>query len=1089
MNSFRKTIIVILVCVICGHLDAQTKVALIPTAPDLAPVADQVLAAMSNEPGVEFLERSSIEAVFSERKLTASGLTGSNLAELGKLIHAELFAIITAKPGEKGAMVSGLIVYDARNGFRLVNVMLPEQDAVKEIAKRLRQAQEVIQHPEKQILLSVATVRNAGIPERFKYQEAFIAADLERRLGGIPNVTVLERDYLDSVNQECKTTEQMFELAPSSRLLRLEFAPGSSPEIVNLLLRVTDAANKELFRFNLDNCLADTEATEMKTIVAVAEYLKVSPPNITASASEEAARFFAEYQFFSRLGDYAAARHKLDAAIALEPMKLEYRMAVLSLNKETPANSCREMVLRQQRAFDLSLEIERDFPLLREPLYSNGSYYDWNLMNSIGQATPQDLAEMKSFAAVFRPKYDAEIRRIYYKFDISDGVKTYEDLEMHDRYCSYMSRFHLYFDADLWVENIYRGALQRLELSKAFFLAHPELCKKPDISDGVSDWFFNLGSEYRELRHKTNIDSKSAVEKVLRNSKEYIELAMLHPLSQTSIMSLRIDLLRKTVKSNYDPETFKDNMLEYCRQLSAINPEECKKIDDHEINFFWDDNNPLRRISYEVHRDFVASQRSQVPASDTATTLRPMTELFDDVRLLKISEAKSRTPQEQAKMQVKLAEAKAKKLLELAPQLRQYVKLSFTDPEVRDFFLESDSLLNQYVWREKNPVFRQAIEALNCDVTIKKIATVDDQNKFDYGDVRISNAVWHDGEIYMLLYRHLKDPERDLRGWNYQDTWNIAQLDMAAGKINALSLWFQPAEQSQDWDTSRMTPLAVAGKMAAVGGNNAIHLFPFDGIPQVIKDLPDGIVKAVAIMNDRIYAFIGKENTNGLDYAKEITLFSCKFDGSDRQIHISSSRDNKQNNMDREKPFSVYSMIADKNKNRLVFNCASLNGSGNVNGLWEFNLSTNTGKCLFDIQYKWIDKIMTAVDDHIFFSFFLWDSCIYDLAADKGEVFFSIANETAKNYLKVKVRPAQGIFYHGPFFARPNQIWFGGDGGVKLLTLPGISHSPMIILPFGRFSPGWNRLLFPHPDGKSAIAIDERNIYKITPKERGVETQ
>ena len=615
----KWTWILILLCS-CMVVNAA-KVALIPTAPELEPVADQVLAAMSNDSGVEFLERTDIETILKERKLTAAGLTATNLIDLSKTIHADIFAIITAKPDKKGAAVSGLIVYDARNGFRLANATLSEQDAVKDIVERLRRTQEILKHPEKQILLSVATVRDAGIPERFKYQQAFIAADLERRLGGIPDVIMLERDYLDSVNQERKITGQMFKLAPSARLLRLEFSPGSSPEIVNLTLRVTDVADKELFRFALDNCFSNPQTTAMKTTAAMSEYLKVSPSSITVSASDEAARFFAEYQFFSRLGDYAAARRKLDAAIALEPQKLEYRLAVLMLNKNTPVKSYHEMVLRQQRALDLCLEIERDFPSWRNPLYSDSDYYCWDdIINMMGQATTQDLAEMKRFAEAFRPKYDAEIRRIYYKFDISGGVKTYDDLTLYSRYCGEMSRFYLYFDADQWAENFYRSALQCLELSKAFFLKHPELCKKADIQDGVSWWVFSLGIESGQLRNMPNVNGKSATEKVLRNSKDYIESAMSHPLLQARLGALRIDLLRKTAESNYSPETFKDNMLEYCRRMWDIDQAECKKNDDHEINFFWDDSNPLRQIAYEVHRDFIAGQRSQIPVSRDAST-------------------------------------------------------------------------------------------------------------------------------------------------------------------------------------------------------------------------------------------------------------------------------------------------------------------------------------------------------------------------------------------------------------------------------------------------------------------------------------
>ena len=138
----KWTWILILLCS-CMVVNAA-KVALIPTAPELEPVADQVLAAMSNDSGVEFLERTDIETILKERNLTAAGLTGTNLIDLSKTIHADIFAVITAKSDKKGAAISGLIVYDARNGFRLVNATLSEQDAVKDIVERLRRAQEIL---------------------------------------------------------------------------------------------------------------------------------------------------------------------------------------------------------------------------------------------------------------------------------------------------------------------------------------------------------------------------------------------------------------------------------------------------------------------------------------------------------------------------------------------------------------------------------------------------------------------------------------------------------------------------------------------------------------------------------------------------------------------------------------------------------------------------------------------------------------------------------------------------------------------------------------------------------------------------------
>ena len=1041
------------------------KVALIPAAPELAPVADQVLAAMSNDSGIEFLERAGIEAVLKERKLTAAGLTGTNLADLGKIIHVDLFAIITAKPGQKDIAASGIIVYDARNGFRMVNTTLSEQNTVNNIIEQLRRALEITKHPEKQILLSIVTVRDAGVPERFKYLEAFIAADLERRLSSIPAVTMLERDYLDSVNQERKITGQMFALAPSARLLRLEFSPGTSPEIVNLTLRVTDAANKELFRFVLDNCLADTTNTAMKTIAAIAEYLKVSPPQITVSASAEAARFFAEYEFLSRFGDYAAARRKLDATIALEPEKKEYRLAVLALNRAEGciSNSPQKAIAMITKNLELCQEIEHDFPGCKG-LYSY-QHFDWNLNIKKSFMTRQDRQELAQLANLYRPKFLEEIKRQFYRFDLADGINSFEEWKMYNRCCLDIGRFNLYWDENQWCDFNYKTALKNLELSRTFFQTHPALPEP----DAAAEWFSSMMMEYMSLQSGASkekpvpdSDAKNALENMLRNSGDYIAMAQSHPLSSVRLCGLKLDLLRKTVLSNYNPADFKKNMQEYYQQESAGSSSKVQsEPDNYFLIAFLGYNSPLLKTVADIQREnIVKMAKPDTPDKQNINPEFSMKDLFNMVK-------REATP-----------EGKARKALELAAQLKSYEKLSFTDTEVRDFFLEIQLLIQLYSRAgNSDPIFSQLEKAMNSNVDIQLLASLDSikvtlpkRNQYKIG---VKNALYHNGNVYLLL-GYSEAPYLVS-----QNCWSIARVDMATGNLKVVSEWSPWKDISSRNSTAlNMTPFAVSGKVAAVGADASIHMLPLAGDKTYdIKDLPGKAVMAVAILNDRVYAFTGQ--TNGI-VANETVLFSCKFDGSDRQIHISTSRDDKKNELDRRKPFMVYAMIADKAKNRLIFNCDSPCESGTTKGLWEFSPASGIGKCLFDVKWKPMDSVMTTVDNRIFFSFFHEDHCIYDLNADKGEVFFSTVNNTARNYLKVKFCPCQGISYHGPFFARDNQIWFGGDCSLKLITLPDVDKSPLIILP--KRDAIIN--IFPHPDGKSAIAVDGRNIYKITPKER-----
>ncbi|MFA6291049.1 MAG: hypothetical protein WC637_04665 [Victivallales bacterium] len=1146
MTPVKKVLFVILLCVFGSYLQAQTKVALIPTTPELSPLADQVLVAMSKDSDVEFLERSSIETVLSERKLTASGLTSSNLAELGKLIHADLFAIITAKPGKKGAVVSGLIGYDARNGFRLINVMLSEQDAVKQIVKYLRQAQDVIKHPEKQILLSVATVRDVGVPERFKYLEAFIATDLERRLGGISNVIMLERDYLDSVNKEREITEQMFKIAPSSRLFRLEFAPGTSPEIVNLTLRVTDVANKELYRFTLDNCFADTEATAIKTIAAVADYLKVSPPNITISAADEAAHFFAEYQFFSRLGDYAAARRKLDAAIALAPTKLDYRFRMLEFNMLDSRKSNPEIIAALWKNLQICQEIKRDFPAENcLDLYNTASFFIWPDRERL---TPEDMAALAEFSNSFRPKYEEQARRLLGNFDPNAEFNSLYDLKRSANYYHQLSMFELYYDFEEWCESISCMAMRNLEQSLNFFRKHPvaanpSLPKFP-LEYGVSaklqftpsdlallERGFELPSNlspqekqafYNQLGKSTaqgftplpyvpsttkrtqsffsqeiercacyyhlveaehtfysfwnnrQVDRTTAVEKLFRNSGKYIEMALQHPIPAIKFRALRLELWKKTVESNYDEVAFKENMLDYCRKASAIDNE---LFNNYQLDYgFWKFLGPESALSPNHERLLSLAQQIKQQFSHAGEQLSPQEVLISSIS------------------QIADQKAMAEKVIEMAPQLRQYQDEAVFDRGIQKKINDlNEKLRNAANSREPQigALVRDAIAALTPDIEVSKLNTIDrynpnmktdppfgcnsgnGNNKELLWPYRIANTIYQDGDLYLLLWGSRKE----------EHYASIARFRMPELTLNMVSAWSGPI--NPNWRNGLQRQFAVSGNLAAVTGHDRIYLFPLDGGPvREINDLPAKNVMAVAIMKDRLYAFIGREGP-GYSFASETVLFSCKIDGSDRQIHISTLREDKQNKFDRT-PFVVYQLIADPENDRLLFVCGTSKsgppaGQDGINGFWEFFPTSGTGNCL--INYRYFCGDINIVGDDIYLGYIQASAKTsqshenYNIKTGQTKIVFRVTWQDAMK----RPTPEPAYLYGNitSLFARPRQLWFCENYLVRLLISKDVNKTPLIILPEFIFK------IFPHSDGESAIAISDRNIYKITPKETG----
>ncbi len=1024
------------------------KVALIPTVPELAPVADQALAAMANDPGIEFIERASIEAALNERKLAASGLTADNLADLGKTIHADLFAVIVgrlAKKEEDGPVPSGLIIYDTRNGFRLANIALPEkqEDCVKTVIGQLRKSLEVSSHPDKQILLSLAAVRDAGVPERFKYRQAFIAAELERRLGGIPNVTVLERDYLESVNQERKITGQMFKLAPSARLLRLEFAPGSSPEIVKLTLRVTDATDNELFRYEQDNCFA--ENTVEKMVTELAGYLKEPVPAVSGSAISEAARFFEEFRFFNSRKEYRAARAKLNAAISLNPEHRDYRLWQMVLNQaEVPAGNYKRMLATNQKNMDLALEFTRDFPNTQRALYI--SYYTFPLSGFRKGSTPQDFANMAQWAEIFRPLYEEELRRLGPPFNPRNGINSYVEWQNYNQYCWRMCTFELYYDCDAWAAAINKIALDHLKVSREFAEKHSELCAPRSFDGKVFRLLMEISRVIQGLREKTSFESQAIGEKVLSGCDEYIAQAAIHPLLQLRIEALQLKLMRETTKNKYSSTDFINAMNEYCKQASAIDGKIFETVGTIRIEEFFGRSKDYSDIARKIKKEFHNSNFQ----SDTIDSLFAAINAVAD-------------PDE-----------KAAKVLELAPELLKYKEQAFVDVKARNFFFDLGAKLAHAAYSKQNEPSREALTALNEDVSIEKIAAVSmlHEKRNKTSRVGIQNALLDGNNLNLLLSQKTKEKK------GIQESWALARLDISTAEMRMLTPWTPPSEITADRNAERRPPFAIEDDLIAIAGDKTVYVISLRGNSfSEIKDLPSTTVMGLAILNRRLYIFAGKEKSGRSDYAYETILFSCNPDGENRKLHLSTSRDDKKDLLELNTAFSVYNLIADRPRNRLLFNVVFYDS-----GLWEYNLSSNSSRLrLHATRWQKIDPSVTVVNDIIFCSFGNSDYYTYDLISNHAEHFFSLSDGNAKYCLDAKYHQPRDIVYKPAFFSRAGQIWFGGENTVKLLTLPDVSQSPLIFMPPAATTT-WHHMVFPHPDGKSAIAVDESNIYKITPK-------
>jgi len=233
----------------------------------------------------------------------------------------------------------------------------------------------------------------------------------------------------------------------------------------------------------------------------------------------------------------------------------------------------------------------------------------------------------------------------------------------------------------------------------------------------------------------------------------------------------------------------------------------------------------------------------------------------------------------------------------------------------------------------------------------------------------------------------------------------------------------------------------------------------------IIKDIPGDEVMAMTMFNGRIFAFSGKVTTRSYSqHIQETILFSCKPDGSDRKIHISTLRRTKQTLFDKQKPFIVSGLFADEKKHRLLFSCM-----GPVGGLWEFYPSTGKYKNYIDFYrsyYSWSMKYkdkLYVTDKNKYY--------IFDLKSNRSDFIFYKFKST--KHLKQKPQfTGQWLHIHPPFFVRNKKLWYGGYR-IGFISLDKQVEDHYIFDMRGGD-------ILPLPDGHSVLSYSNDWFYKIT---------
>lgn len=225
--------------------EAKPKLALCASGDKKAgDIVELMAVELSKDNKVDLLDRASINKVLAEQKMALSGMLSTEDAlKAGQLLQCDIFAELhREKATAENPEVTSLVAFDAVTGVRLCDTAVQTEDdleqAAKSVIKLLRTSLGKWQGSgteSKCRTVSLVSVRNVNLPETLNHVPKIIGPLLERQLLQSPEIAVLERKRLESVNKEAAISgDRRDRLLTSSVLLDLDISKGNEARFIRI---------------------------------------------------------------------------------------------------------------------------------------------------------------------------------------------------------------------------------------------------------------------------------------------------------------------------------------------------------------------------------------------------------------------------------------------------------------------------------------------------------------------------------------------------------------------------------------------------------------------------------------------------------------------------------------------------------------------------------------------------------------------------------------------------------------------------------------------------------------------------------------
>ncbi len=978
----------------CGVLSAApVRVALIGDGNAVDPVAAELSAA----DGIELLERSKIDAVLSEHRLNAAGLSAGILAK--HFPHADAFAVFTHKR---------LVVFNAKNAFRLWDDS-PENAARKIIAAKDKLA---VENP---LYLSIVSVHDVGVPRRLKPKIEEFVTLFEQELIKSPSIQMLERSRLGAVNRERELSGKSFALTPSARLLTLEFEPGGEAAIVNVKLIVRNLGNQKLAVFEQTDTFSNIPQHTLGLQRKLISFL--TQGNILISdRKKEAARFFKAAQSMKFTSDNRGAVQKnLESAIALDPENDEYRVELKYFRWKllAPQDSLTKRTDLLEKIF--TLECRRNGSMQRILWILRGG-----VEGAWERALPDERKRLSAFCSKFREQWFAEWLR-----NESPEANTWRELTIRMTYLHGLRDFPVYFDVETYKRDVLKCELERLLYFGQWLQRHPQMKIE---GKKIEEWalrnlapaWFGTEWNYRKIPF------------VPEDFNSYCRAAEAHPLDAVKAFGLLTELYAKT---GYGEENFRKVFLSFTEQFAILKLPTPHKI---ELLAYLDKTTIYGKPELmKIAKKIIREKLPECAATED--------ELFIE-KILAVKDPK-KLPQF---------------LLDHKDECLKHEKELRNIP-LGDGWRGSMGWLLTELILHKNVPEAEAVTALNevfnHEMNIEKAA-----------------SDWNDGSCFYdwIAWRD----QFYIAAWNgRRNCIRIFCFDPNMERLHIVSNISEPqsgeAVSTMRGAFSRGYALDTDGVTLAIGVKDAIHLLNLQsGQRQIIRDLPNPHVNAIALMGGRVYIWSGIiPNYRG---DGEI-LFSCDYNGGKRKFHWNS----KQRG---DKPYlSFCGMTADRKRKRLLILSAR--------ELYEYIPAADSFRSVLkqpdnaSSRNREATRMQPFADNMIHLAFG-GDLIRFNPADDTARWYFS-GLEKCRTRSDYFFRKEDGLAPGGLFFRQGEHLWISEHTGLICIRFDGaIGRQIFFYYPFEEYSKNGIAFLQPALDDNSVYLLRGSDILKLSPKSK-----